>query len=153
MQDGKREFGQGWDLTNALGTLIPRKNGSDPARIGDPVRQPKKREIIQTDVKTHKQHVWTRLQSWVRIWGAKNPVSTKCCIKNRCHLNIGLCLFSTDPVGEDILDYSIWKCSRSSNVTSPGNTTLVLPFVLFTLSRPLNLTLPFFFANEKVQKL
>lgn len=57
MQDGKREFGQGWDLTNALGTLIPRKNGSDPARIGDPVRQPKKREIIQTDVKTHKQHV------------------------------------------------------------------------------------------------
>ncbi|XP_023988071.2 stAR-related lipid transfer protein 6 [Physeter macrocephalus] len=29
------------------------KNGSDPARIGDPVRQPRNGEIIQTDVKTH----------------------------------------------------------------------------------------------------
>lgn len=50
---GGGEFGQGWDLTNFLGTLIPRKNGSDPARSGHPVRQPRKWEIIQTDVKTH----------------------------------------------------------------------------------------------------
>ncbi|KAJ8784451.1 hypothetical protein J1605_008295 [Eschrichtius robustus] len=33
--------------------LEERKKGSDAVRIGDPVRQPRKREIIQTAVKTH----------------------------------------------------------------------------------------------------
>ena len=120
----RRELGPRWHLTKSLGPLIPREEWQWPSTDWGPTQAAQKEGDYTNRCKEPLNNIWEPVyKAGTGCEVRRNQFQPSGVIRKRCHLNIGLCLFSTDPVGEDILDhYPIWTCSCSTSVTSPGNT-------------------------------